>query len=259
MKALAILNIAAYVGTLVINALANALPINGMTTGDLSALYPNKFVPAGFTFSIWGIIYLWLGVFVVYQAVVAFSAAPPPGNFVSRVGPWFLISSLFNVSWIVAWHYQQVPLSLLIMLGILISLIMIYQRLPVGLATASGTEKFLVFAPFSIYLGWITVATIANVTTLLVDIGWGGLGISDVSWTVTVMVVAILIGLTMAFQRSDIFFPLVGVWALFGIYAKRSAVDPEPLTAILYTAIGGMTILGLGILVQVIRGKVYAG
>ena len=186
MKLIAILNIVAYVGTIVMNGLANALPINGYNTGQLSDLYPNKFVPAGLTFSIWGIIYLLLGVFVVYQAVVAFRSNPGTDNFVSRIGPWFLISSLANMAWIVAWHYRQVPLSLLIMLGILLSLIMIYQRLQVGLASAPGNEKFLVHLAFSIYLGWITVATIANVTTLLVDLGWDGFGISDVSWTVVV-------------------------------------------------------------------------
>jgi hypothetical protein len=257
MKTFALLNIIGYLGTLVLNGLANALPINGYNTGQLSDMYPNLFVPAGLTFSIWGVIYLLLGIFVVFQAIVAFSSGKN-NAFVQKIGPWFFISCLANMSWILAWHYQFVPLSLVIMLGILGSLIMIYQRLEIGRKSAGGSEKFLVHLTFSIYLGWITVATIANVTTLLVDIGWAGFGLEGSIWTVIVMVVALAIGLTIAFRRNDIFFPLVLIWAFFGIYIKRTALDPELFQNIIYTSIAGMVILGLAAVIQVVRGKIYA-
>lgn len=241
-KLLAILNLAGYLLVLVMNTLANAIPIAGKNTGELSDLYPNLFVPAGFTFSIWGIIYILLGIYVVTQLIYAFKQRNV--EVIEMIGPWFLLSCIFNSSWILAWHYEQVFLSLVIMLGILVSLIMVYLRLGIGRDKVQNGERFLIQMPFSIYLGWISVATIANVTTLLVDQEWGGLGIPEAIWTVLVLVVATGLAVTMILTRKDLFYPLVTLWAFFGILSKRLGA-PEVETAIVWTLYIGMGIVFL--------------
>lgn len=246
-KTLSILNLVGFVFTVVINGLANALPINGITTGELSDLYPNLFVPAGFTFSIWGIIYLWLAIFAIYGIVSAFSSDASKGEWVDKIGPWFLIQAILNGSWIFVWHYQIVWLSLIIMLGILFTLMMMHEKLLIGEKQDSAAVRFLVKAPISIYLGWITVATVANVTTLLVDVGWQGGGISEWVWAAIVIAVATGITLLMQFRKGDFFHSMVVLWALFGIYSKRSA-DAEPnQELILVVMICGVVILAIGV------------
>ncbi len=248
-KTFALLNLLGYIITLVMNFLANALPINGKTTGELSDLYPNLFVPAGFTFSIWGIIYLWLGAWVVYQLVQSFRGKDNAG--VSKIGIFFLLSSIANSTWIVAWHYQIVPLSLLIMFGILGSLIAIYLRLGIGRGRYTTATRALVQAPFSIYLGWITIATVANVTTLLVDTNWDGFGIDPVTWTIVMVLAATLITMAVLWTRRDYIYALVPIWAFFGIVTKRlnDLVVLDGLITTLYVAMG---IIALGAIAAVI-------
>ena len=167
---LSILNLLGFLGTVVVNALASILPINNMKTGELSDLYPNLFVPAGLTFAIWGLIYVLLAIFVVYQLIPSVRRDAQKVDFVQKIGLLFFISSLANIGWIFAWHYKIVPLSLALMLILLGCLIAIYLRLNIGKSEAPKAEKYSVHLPFSVYLGWITIAAIANVTALLVDI-----------------------------------------------------------------------------------------
>jgi len=143
-----------------------------MTTGELSDDLPNLFVTAGFTFSIWGVIYILLALFTVYQLLIAFKRGGQEGRIIDGIGLYYFIASL----------------------------------------TMGKSEKFFVLIPFSIYLGWITVATIANVTALLVDIGWNGFGIPDNVWTMVVLIVAALITLAALFSRQDVYYSLVIVW-----------------------------------------------
>lgn len=247
-KLFAIANTLGFILVLVLNALANILPINGMTTGELSDAYPNLFVPAGFTFSIWGVIYLSLIGFIVYQIKQAFSRRNAPHHFISKIGWLFFISCLANAGWIVAWHYQYVGLSLAIMLCILLSLIAIYQSLNIGLKEANSSEKVFVHIPFSIYLGWITVATIANVTAVLVNIGWDGFGISATTWTVIMLIIGTLIGITMLRRRKDTAYALVLIWAYFGIVYKRMSIDAELFNSITTVGIISMVILTIMVL-----------
>ena len=239
---LALLNLLGFIGVIIVNYLANSLPINGQTTGGLSAMYPNLFVPAGFTFSIWGIIYLSLAVFTLTTLIRAFMGKPDLGT--ERIGIFFFLSCLANMGWIFAWHYLLVPLSLLIMVSFLLVLAAIYLRLEVGKSRVSATQKLIVQLPFSLYLGWISIATVANVSTLLVDSGWNGFGISDVTWTVIMIAAAAAIGVAVALTRRDFIFALVPVWAFFGIYSKRSAADPV-VDAIVTTALIGMAVVAL--------------
>lgn len=251
-KVLAFVNFLGFILTIVLNGLANALPINGVTTGELSDLYPNLFVPAGFTFAIWGVIYTLLLVFIIYQLRQAFSKR---GNtdFINNMGWLFLWSSLANASWIVVWHYQIIWLSLVLMLIILASLLGIYQQLNIGVKPKKSAEKIFVHIPFSVYLGWITVATIANVTTLLVDMNWSGFGISEMTWTLIMLTIATLIGMIMLFKRKDWAYALVLIWAFYGIYAKRSAIDAE-----LYSSIITIALIGIGILTSLMIWTIYS-
>lgn len=251
----AILNLMGYMGVVAVNSLANALPINGKTTGALSDQYPNLFTPAGFTFSIWGVIYILLVIYAIYQLRSAFKKQP--GQFLSDIGILFLVSCLANMGWIFAWHYEQVGLSLVIMIILLACLLAIYLRLRVGESTAGKAVRYMVHLPFSVYLGWITVATIANVTALLVDLGWAGMGLPEQFWAVLVIAVAIAIALAMLVMRRDPFFALVADWAIFGILMKRLAVTGTPDLAVVVVSGIGLFLITLAIIIQLIRKKVY--
>ncbi|UCG03760.1 MAG: tryptophan-rich sensory protein [Candidatus Heimdallarchaeota archaeon] len=203
--------------TLFVNFLANALPLNGITTGELSDSYPNLFVPSGYVFAIWGAIYILLFIFVVFQVL------PKQRNaeFHKQISGLFIISSLANSLWIFLWHYEQVLFSLVTMLVLLASLILIYWRLEIGLNPVPLNLKLAVHTPFSVYLGWITVATVANVTAFLVSINWDGLGISETIWTLIVLTVATIITIVIILQRKDIAYTLVPIWAFIGIFIKQ--------------------------------------
>jgi len=254
---LSILNLLGFLGTFVVNALANILPINGITTGELSDLYPNLFVPAGLTFAIWGVIYILLAIFVIYQFVPSVRRDTRKVEFVQKIGPLFFISSLANIGWIFAWHYQILPLSLVFMLILLGCLMAIYLRLHVGKSQATRTEKYLVHLPFSVYLGWITIATIANVTALVVDINWNTFGLGEQFWAVAVIIVGIAIALSILFTRKDIYYCLVIDWALLGILLKRLSVTTAPDQSVVVATIVGLVLITGGVIAQAIRKKVY--
>ena len=267
---LAILNAAAFIGTVTVNALANALPINGYNTGELSDMYPNLFVPAGFTFSIWGVIYLLLGLFIVYQLIVSFRSPETPGTegregserteaggFLEKIGIFFIITSAANIGWVFAWHYTLVGISLLAMVVLLISLILIYLRLDVRKRPVPAAIKWCVFVPFSVYGGWITVATIANVTALLVNLGWNGFGISQPVWTIAVIVVGTLITLAVLFSKQDVYYALVVEWAFFGILIKRIQSEEEIYTSIIVAVAVCMGIILFDMVFRLIRKRAY--
>ena len=244
-RTLQIANIIGLILVLTLNTLAVTLPVGGRTTGEISDLYPNLFVPAGYAFSIWSLIYILLITFIVLQAKGAFSSKPAP-EYVTQIGWWFFISCLANASWILAWHYLLVPVSLFLMLAILVSLSIIYVRLDVNYF--QRTIPLFVRLPFSIYLGWITVATVANVTTLLVSTGWSGWGISEISWTVIMITIAGLIGLVMLWQRRDIPFIGVLIWAFYAIAVKRRQIGipaEEPIINTVYVIIGLLALVAI--------------
>lgn len=253
-KRLALLNTLGFVIVVVLNYLAVALPINGYTTGELSALYPNYFVPAGFTFSIWGLIYTLLLAFIIYQIWSAWKGTPADQAVITQIGPWFFVSCLANASWIVVWHYLQVPLSFAIMLTILSSLITVYQHLGIGeSAPANGRVRWLAHLPISVYLGWITVATIANVTILLVSFGWDGGPISEIKWAGLMVGIAAMIGLLILWFRRDVAYVMVLIWAFFGIYSKQNASGMENVRPIILTTVIAMAVLSAQVIRKVLQ------
>ena len=202
------LNIVLFAGMIVMNYLANALPLNNKTTGELSESFPNLFVPAGLTFSIWGIIYLLLIVYCIVQFTGSNQVI------ITDIGWLFRVSCVLNALWIVFWHYGKLPLSLLIMAGLLVTLILInlkIQNLSLGIIKAS----------FGIYLGWICIATIANVTALLVHYSWNGFGISEEVWTIIMISAGTLIAALTIYRLINPFAGLSVIWAFTGIILKR--------------------------------------
>ena len=254
---ISILNLFGFIGTLVVNTLAVTLPLNHKTTQQLSDQYPNLFVPAGLTFSIWGIIYILLAIFVIYQLIVTARKGELGLNPFKKIGYLFFISSILNMGWIFSWHYEIVPLSVAIMLLLLGSLLAIYLRLGIGNKGPTKTEQYLTHLPFSVYLGWITIATIANVTALLVDLNWNRFGLSEQFWTVAVIIVGIIIALSILLRRQDIYYCLVVDWALLGILLKRLA-SPAPVQSVVIVTIVGLVLISLGIVIQLARKKVYS-
>jgi len=212
--------------TVIINALAVILPLNGKSTNQLSDAIPNLFVPAGITFSIWSIIYTFLIIFMLYQIIEFSKKERAEMTAIYKIGGWFMLASLANVIWIFLWHYEYVSLSLLAMLILLISLIMIYLRLNIGLSTVPLREKLAVHVTISIYLGWISVATIANVTAVLVKAEVGELFLGQATWTILVIAVVAILTILILLRRKDIAYGLVIIWALLGIIIKRLNTDP---------------------------------
>ena len=236
----------AFIGMVVVNALANIIHINGVGTGEVSDSYPNLFAPAGYTFSIWGLIYILLGAYVLYQFGL-FHREKPNESLFKKIAPYFILSSLANIIWIFAWHYHMITLTVFLMVIILLSLIIIANTLKSR--KLNKRDKWFVRVPFSIYFGWITVATIANVTTWLVSINWDGLGISEATWTVIVLVVGLVIGVLTIYKNRDAAYGAVIIWAYAGILTKH--ISPAGFAGnylpIIVTTILSILLLGLTI------------
>jgi len=206
-----------------INSLANALPLNGVTTGGVSDSFTNLFTPQALTFAIWGVIYFLVLLYVLYHLGL-FRSKESSTELLNKTGLLFIITCLVNSAWIFAWHYQLIPLSLLLMAVLLVTLINL--ALTISRFPLTKTEKWLVRLPFSVYFGWITVATIANTTVQLVSLNWGGYGLSPEFWTVGILIVGSLIGLMTMFRFRDFAYGLVFIWALYGIWMRHIAADP---------------------------------
>lgn len=219
---LPIVVLAVYLVMIGINALANLLPLNGISTGAVSDSYKNLFAPAGITFAVWGLIYFLLAIFVLFQFIKP-ATAEAEGRLKLTRG-YFILSSIANAAWIFCWHYRLLPLSLVLMVIILVSLIIIQSRLTRD--TLGFREKALLRLPFSVYFGWITVATVANATTLLVSLGWTGSGIGEPVWTAAILIIATLITLAVIGRTRDWAYGATVAWAFAGILIKH--LDPDP-------------------------------
>lgn len=216
-KLLKISTLVSYVIMVTVNALAILLPIAGKQTGDVSNSYPNLFAPAGYAFSIWGLIYILLGIYVVYQFW------QDKNEKVGLINRLFIANGLLNAAWIFAWHYDVIWLSVIIMAGLLITLIKIADILRVNKLT--NKESWLIRLPFSVYFGWITVATIANITVFLVKVGWNRFGLSEVFWTIIILLVGAFIASWRTIKDRAVAYGLVLVWAYGAILYKHLAAS----------------------------------
>ena len=214
-----------YLAMIATNVLANALPLNGRRTGDVSDAYPSLFTPAGVTFSVWGVIYLLLGAHVLYQLGL-FRDGPDTAEqtaLLNRVGMLFAVSSLANTAWVFAWHYDHIPLSAVLIVVILVCLALISTTL--RRANLSGRRRWFIGVPFSVYFGWTTVAVVANITVLLVSLNWDGFGLAESTWAVIIVGVAMAIGTVTMVRNRDVAYGLVLIWAFVGILIRQTSAD----------------------------------
>ena len=233
-------NLVAFAVMILLNVLSNAIPLNGQTMPEISAKYASLFTPAGFTFSIWGVIYLLLLVFVFWQALPAQS-----NNLkVAGISTYFKINCLANALWIVVWHYDLLALSLVIMVLILVTLVMIYRTLVAEIHTANFTEHLALYLPFSLYTGWITVATVANASVFQTGNGWDDVLLTSVQWTMAKLALAGAIGTTIIIKYRDPVFAVAVAWAAFGIAAKQSGTP---------AVLGAATTLSLLLLFLIVK------
>ena len=210
-----ILTLFGFIQMVTINSLANILPINGMTTGDLSDQLKNLFTPQGTTFAIWGVIYSLLLVFTLRILV------RPMKQKTEALSKLFIVNTIFNSLWIFAWHYEYLLVSLGLMIVLLVNLVQINLLLK---TTTDWSSKITIQLPFTVYFGWISIATIANVTAVLVGYEWRGFGISEELWTMIILAIGILVALSQVYYFKQIAYVLVILWGYFGIYGKHTSL-----------------------------------
>jgi hypothetical protein len=243
-RLLSLANVVATFLTIIINSLSNTSLIGANTVGEISDAYPTFFTPAGYVFAIWGIIYALLLVFSIYQALPKQQNAP----FLEKISIYYILCSVANIIWIVLWVNNYILFSTILMFLLLISLIIIYRRVDSIGTQMSLRENLAVLLPFSVYLGWITVASIGNVAVTLVSLNWNGWGLSEISWTILMIGVAIAVTLIMIVRKRDIGFSLVLIWALVGILVKQSEMQN-----IVLTAGSGAVLIAIALVIQAVR------
>lgn len=222
--------------TLIVNGLATTLPLNGLSTAEISDSFSVFFVPADYVFSIWGVIYLLLAAFSFYL----FTEEGKNDPVATHITPWYILSAVANSAWLFCWHYQQFGLSVIVMLVLLASLLRIYTLLP---APATRLQAWTRNLPFSVYLGWISVATIANISDYLDLRGWSGWGLNERAWAVIMIMAAGLLGSIIAIRKRDVAYPLVIIWALIGIgvnFAEQPAIGLAVKAAVFVVLLGLM-------------------
>lgn len=236
--------VTALAATIATNALANILPLNGQTTGEISNRFPLLITPPGYVFGIWGVIYSGLVGYAVYQAL----PAQRDNERLRRIAWPFVASCAANIVWLLLWHYNRYGLTLGAMIGLLLALITIDLRLG-RVRGGALAERLLVRLPFSIYLGWISVATIVNATVALVNAGWDGSESSPELWTAGLLGVGAGLGLAKGVGQGDIAYPLVLAWAFSGVAIKNAGV---PLVGWSAWAATGLALISAG--VAAVRG-----
>ena len=249
-KILQLSNGIAFLTAIVINYLSNIGIFNGNTIADVSAEYKNVFTPAEYAFSIWGLIYFGLLVFVIYQGRSLFRKTEND-KAVVQVGWWFVVSCIANSIWVITWVHAFIGLSVLIMLVLLFSLIQIILRTNMEKEDASLKTIAFVWWPFSLYSGWITIALFANIAAWLTKINRNALGISEISWAIILICIAGAINLFMTWNRNMREFALVGVWAFVAVAVKNS----NEVSVIVQTAIAMATILFISSGIHVFKNR----
>jgi benzodiazapine receptor len=212
------LNIIAFVAVVIVNGLAGSTTlIGGQDTAQVSDNNFTLITPAGYTFAVWGIIYTLLGLFVIYQALPS-----DKGKTTEKVGWFFILSCIANICWLFLWQFEFLAVSVVLMFLLFASLLKAYLNLGISKSSISWSERIAVQAPFSVYFGWITIASIANVAAALVSVGWNGLGLSAETWGILVILIALLITTLVVITRRDVAYGLVIIWALIGISSGQS-------------------------------------
>lgn len=233
-------NVIGFIAVIVVNALANSVPINGQTTGELADQYPVWIQPAGYAFSIWTVIYIALAAFTAYQAL----PSQRENERLRRIGYLFALTCIANISWILLWHYEQVPLSLVAMFTLLGALIAIYVRLDPVRQQLPAVERWIVALPFSLYFGWITIASLVNVAVVVYDQNLSAWDASPVAWSIGLLALAGVVAAVIGLIRADVAFVLVVIWASIAIVVNNNG---RPVVATTAGILGLVALLTLGI------------
>ncbi len=235
-------NWAAYVFMITINVLAVVLPLGGLTTQQVSELYPNLFTPAPFVFSIWGIIYAGQLLFLLYQSGLLGYRRGMDDGLVLRLGLLPCLLSLFNGLWLILWHHRRPLAALAVIAAMLLTLTQLHLR-TAGLANRPA--KWFVRTPFRLYLGWISVATIANTSVALVQADFSGWGLPEDIWAALLVAFAAVLGAAMLLRHRDYAFAAAMAWALLGIFIRHTlALDGIYSSVVLTSLLGLMAVTG---------------
>ncbi len=249
-KRLAILNLASVVLVIVINYVSQAIRINETTIGEVSNKYFNLFTPASYAFAIWGLIFMALIAYGIYQVRMAFFS-DKPSDFIEKTGYWLILTNLLNCVWVFVFAYEYTGLSVLVMLAILFSLLQVIRNTNMDNASVSRSTIVFGWLPIGIYSGWIAVATIANVAAYLSKLNWDGAFFSEQQWTVIMMAIATLVNIFMVWKRNMREFAFVGIWALFAIYVRHTG----SIDALANMALTCSAILTIVVIVHAIQNR----
>lgn len=249
-KKLSILNLMSVILVIAVNYISQIMEFNGTTIGEISSRYVNLFTPASYAFAIWGIIFLALLAYGIFQIRRAFFSKKE-SIFIEQTGYWFVLANILNCCWVFAFVYDYTGLSVLIMFGILISLIKIILNTDMERWDAPLTTIAFVWWPICIYSGWIAVATVANISAYLAKLGWKGGFLTETSWSIVMIIIAAILNLMMIWKRNMREFAAVGVWALIAIYVRHSGT----IDSIANTAIISSTFLTLAILAHAFKNR----
>lgn len=254
-NALAIFNALSLIAQLTVAKLIQSKMINPQDTGEVAAKYENLFSPAPVTFGIWGIVYTALGLFCLYHVIIAYKhdKTHPANTILLRMNGFFIMVNLAACAWLIAWSREWLLASVGLIFLQLICLVIIHRRLRIYDPLQPAAFKMAIQFPLSIYLGWISIATIANISAYLTSVNWDGYGVASVQWTVIMITLAVLLSVIMIFAKRNIYFALTVAWGLYGIFLKRKASGDELNTPILIATLSGIGIIVLFSLVRLTK------
>lgn len=258
-KALAIFNTLFFMIHVALSYMTQFKLVNNNDVGEISDRYESLFTPAGITFAIWGVIYTALAILCLYHIIMAFKhdREHPANQDLSKMGLLFIFNNAATAAWLISWTNDRILLSLLLIVLQLLSLIAIHIRLHIADRDRESGSIVCTQLPLSIYLGWISIATIANASIYLVSINWDGAGISASKWAVIMIAAAVVITLMMVFIRKNVSFGLVVIWALYGIVLKHRDASPELYQLLIMTAWAGIVVVAMACLIQFILNIKY--
>lgn len=249
-KRLSVLNLMSVITVIAVNYISQAIRINETTIGEVSNKYFNLFTPASYAFAIWGLIFIMLLAYGIYQVRIAFFSNKTSG-FIEETGYWFIITNLLNCVWVFVFAFEYTGLSVFVMLGILFSLTKIILNTNMNKKPVSRSTYIFGWLPIGIYSGWIAVATIANISAYLAKLNWDGAFLSEAGWTITLIVIATLLYLSVIYTRNMKEFAAVGIWALLAIFIRHQ----NEYQSIAYTALAGCTLILISIAWSAFKGR----
>lgn len=254
-RKLALYNCIAFFLHLLVTFLTQVKIISHKNVGEVANEYPSLFTPATITFSIWALIYLSLSVFCIYHLLMAYrtGVTSTANKKLANSYPFFIINNLATIAWLIAWTNEKLLLSVLLIFVQLVTLIILHNSLCIHDATRSMASKICTQFPISIYFGWITVATVANISTWLTSIKWDGWGISAINWSITIIGLVAVIAIWVMNHRLNVWYGLVVIWGLWGIALKLTAIDKADYEPVIYVVYGSMLLIGGHILIALIR------